>query len=88
MTNQKLKLEFIESGRMSDFEMNEIYGGAVFCSSYARCKKNNGKSTCTGGYLVCEDLLDPNKRNYCNSYSWIIGEEEFELFFCSDEEVR
>jgi len=88
MVNQNLKLDFIESGRMSDFEMNEIYGGAVMCGSYTRCNKDKGKSTCSGGYFVCEDPLDPNKRNWCGTYSWIIGEEEFEITFCGDEEFR
>jgi len=80
MKNQNLLLEFIEFGRMSDDEMNEIYGGDIFCSTYHICKKEFGKWKCVG-YFDCTTIFDPNQRNYCGKYQWVaMNFESFESF--------
>jgi len=37
MEKSKLELSFIEEGRLSNEQMNEIYGGKVSCGTYSVC---------------------------------------------------
>jgi len=70
MLNQELKLDYIECGRMSDNEMDNIYGGSWSCGTYTNCHKT-GKSTCQE-FVNCYDVTDPNQRTYCiKSYSFV-----------------
>jgi len=73
MQNQVLKLSYIECGRMSENEMDNIYAGAWTCEEYHKCtcKKKSGKSTCNGGYQNCSDS-DPWSYTTCKTeYSWV-----------------
>jgi len=86
MANQELKLDYIESGRMSDNEMDRIYGGVWSCETYANCHKT-GKSSCSE-FKSCSDVNDPNNRTYCkNKYLWVaeVLEEETMMLRCISE---
>ena len=75
MKNTELKLDYIESGRMSNGEMGEIYGGLVTtCTDRVTCPKD-GKNSC-GIYYSCADIGDPNKRNSCNNKLWLADFED------------
>jgi hypothetical protein len=73
MLNQKLKLNYIESGRMSENEMSSIYAGVWNCEKYHKCScpPKNGKSSCIGGYQSCSDT-NPTVYTTCRtSYLWV-----------------
>jgi len=75
MKKQELRLEFIENGRLSYNEMNEIYGGiGISCKIYTVSKKK-GKSYCEL-YRLCTDMDDISKFFQCGSYSWAIAYDE------------
>lgn len=73
MKNQDLKLEFIETGRLSDIEMSITYGGYILCDIYHVCKKN-GKSSCSM-YTHC---TSETKKTYCASRYWVAGYDDAE----------
>jgi hypothetical protein len=70
MKNQDLKLQFIETGRLSNGEMGIIYGGVNDCTGRTVCSKE-GKNSCTIWYYQCTDLNDPNQRYTCNGKTWV-----------------
>ncbi|MCL2311842.1 MAG: hypothetical protein FWC41_05060 [Firmicutes bacterium] len=70
MKKQDLNLDFIESGRMSDNELNGIYGGAWSCKTYTNCHEN-GKNTCEI-YKNCASATDDNLIS-CGTYNWVLG---------------
>ena len=67
MLKQELKLEFIENGRLTNGEMNEIVGGGVTssCQTFDNCGAV-GKRDCTK-YISCM----PNSRTECDKYTWM-----------------
>jgi hypothetical protein len=77
MLNQRLKLIYIEDGRLSINEMNELYGGTIVCGSYTPCVKKKGSCI---QYFDCDNPYDPTQsRNHCGNYTWVSEHNEFEL---------
>lgn len=75
---KELKLNYIECGRMSENEMNNIFAGQWSCDAYNKCnKKKGGKSSCEN-YRNCSDT-DPWAYTYCKTkYTWLKTDEAFE----------
>jgi natural product precursor len=57
--SKKIKLQFIESGRLSSPEMNSIFGGSWSCGTYHNCHIS-GKNSCSGTYTNCPTATDKN----------------------------
>ena len=62
----KLELSFIEEGRLSDDQMNNINGGGTECGTYVNCGQT-GLNTCTR-YSVCNIW----GKDTCGQYTCII----------------
>ena len=79
MKNQNLKLDFIESGRMSEIEMSETYGGYILCDVYTNCHAA-GKNSCSIFYKCSNDT----NYVYCTTREWIIlSEDELDVLCVS-----
>jgi hypothetical protein len=74
MKKVRLSLDYIDKGRLSKKEMNEIFGGYIFCSPYCTISQDNGKRANTCG-IYEECTSSTNKKNLCSSpsngtYGW------------------
>jgi len=67
--NNELKLDFIENGRMSEKEMNNIYGGGESCENKVICPEP-GLSSC-GKWSDCGWL----SKDTCTNYKWVVMED-------------
>jgi hypothetical protein len=72
MKNQNLKLEFIETGRLSNGEMTEIVGGATHCGTYTPCPHGESNKSNCNNYRHCESIT--KKGSWCETYNnFVIG---------------
>ncbi|MCL2311844.1 MAG: hypothetical protein FWC41_05070 [Firmicutes bacterium] len=72
---QNLKLDYIESGRMSDKEMSEIYGGWITCDIYTICHAVE-KNSCHI-YYNCQS---ESSYVYCTTRNWVASNNEVHEF--------
>ena len=83
MVKKEFKLDYIEVGRLSSNEMNEFYGGEVWCHTYTACVRKKGSCSV---YFCCDDPSDPiAPRNYCGKYTWVPGDFELEALETSSD---
>jgi hypothetical protein len=59
---KKIKLKFIENGRISKDQMNQIFGGGM-CREYSRCDAADGRANHCGIYEVFNSSTD--KKDIC-----------------------
>jgi hypothetical protein len=71
---KELKLNYVEVGRLSNDEMNNIFGGEagrdIHCGTRVTCGET-GKNSCTS-YWNCSNN---SSKNSCDSKSWVVGSE-------------